>query len=194
MNLANLLTVSRIILSPVLLLLYIEHMTLGISAFALPWVLLGLLVFSEFSDVLDGYLARKLHKVSDLGKILDPMADSIWRISIFLAFTQGPIHLPLVIVFVFLFRDSVIGTLRTVCALRGFALAARPSGKVKAVVQALAAFGVIILMIPHAMGYLSAEVLRLAAIWIVGSAAVYSLISGADYLWANREHIRKVVV
>ena len=53
------------------------------------------------------------------------MANNIYRISVFLTFTQPPINLPLLIVFIFLYRDSVISTLRTICALRGFALAAR---------------------------------------------------------------------
>jgi len=129
MSIANYLTFFRIFISPVFLLVYIVHAKLGISNVVLPYVLLFLLGVSELSDAFDGFLARKFHQVTDLGKLLDPMADSIYRISVFLTFTQPPVNLPLLIVFIFLYRDSVISTLRTICALRGFALAAARRGK-----------------------------------------------------------------
>ncbi len=159
----------------------------------LPYVLLFLLGVSEISDACDGYLARKYNQVTDLGKILDPMADSMYRLSVFLTFTLPPIKLPMVLVFIFLYRDSVISTLRTICALKGFALAARPSGKLKAAIQAFSAFVIIILLIPHSLGYLSSDSLRLTSTIIVSIAAVYTLFSGFDYIYANRNYIRKLL-
>lgn len=173
--------------------LYLEHELLGISLVVLPYILLILLGVSELSDAFDGYLARKFHQVTDLGKLLDPMADSIYRISVFLTFTQPPVNLPLLIVFVFLYRDSVISTLRTICALRGFALAARSSGKIKAVIQAGCAFLILILMIPYSLGYLSYAVLRGVSITVVSIAALYSLLSGIEYIWANRVYVLKLL-
>lgn len=173
--------------------LYLEHDLLGISLVALPYVLLFLLGVSELSDAFDGYLARKFHQVTDLGKILDPMADSIYRISVFLTFTQPPVNLPLLIVFIFLYRDSVISTLRTICALRGFALAARSSGKIKAVIQAGGAFVILILMIPYSMGYLSYAWLRGISITAVTIAALYALYSGVEYIWANRPYVLRLL-
>ena len=173
--------------------LYLEHDLLGISLVVLPYILLALLGISELSDAFDGYLARKFHQVTDLGKILDPMADSIYRISVFLTFTQPPVNLPLLIVFIFLYRDSVISTLRTICALRGFALAARASGKIKAVIQAGGAFIILILMIPYAMGHLAYGVLRGISITAVSIAALYSLYSGVEYIWANRPYVLRLL-
>lgn len=170
-----------------------ERAAFGISQVALPYILLFLLLVSELSDIFDGFLARRYNQVTDLGKILDPMADSIYRTSVFLTFTLPPISVPMLLVFVFLYRDSVIGTLRTVCALRGFALAARVSGKVKAVVQAVAAFAILILMIPHSLGYISGHVLRVTSAWIVAGAGIYAVLSGIDYLYANRDYIRQVL-
>ena len=121
------------------------------------------------------------------------MADSIYRISVFLTFTQPPVNLPLLIVFIFLYRDSVISTLRTICALRGFALAARSSGKIKAVIQAGCAFLIIILMIPYSLGYLSYSMLRGVSIAAVSIAAVYALFSGVEYMWANRMYVIKLL-
>lgn len=193
-NVANCLTFIRIFISPVFLLIYLQHEALGIARLYLPYVLLFLLGVSELSDALDGFLARKYNQVTDLGKILDPMADSISRISVFLTFTQPPVNVPLVLVFVFLYRDSVISTLRTICALRGFALAARPSGKIKAIIQGISAFFITLLMIPHSLGHLSDEALyQLSTVFVFLSAA-YALYSGVEYLYANRRHIQRILL
>jgi CDP-diacylglycerol--glycerol-3-phosphate 3-phosphatidyltransferase len=192
-SIANYLTFIRIFISPIFMFLYLEHDLLGISLVALPYILLFLLGVSELSDAFDGYLARKFHQVTDLGKILDPMADSIYRISVFLTFTQPPVTLPLLIVFVFLYRDSVISALRTICALRGFALAARSSGKIKAVIQAGGAFIILIMMIPFSMEYISYGVLRSVSITAVSIAAAYALYSGVEYIWANRPYVLRLL-
>jgi CDP-diacylglycerol---glycerol-3-phosphate 3-phosphatidyltransferase len=193
MSFANYLTFFRIFISPIFLLLYLERQALGISAVVLPYVLLALLAISELSDILDGFLARRYDQVTDLGKILDPMADSIYRISIFLTFTLPPVNLSMLLVFVFIYRDSVIGTLRTICALRGFALAARPSGKLKAIVQAVSAFAILGLMIPHSLGAISDWTLKIASTWIVAAAALYTVLSGIEYIYANRSYIRELL-
>ncbi len=173
--------------------LYIEHDLLGISFALLPYLLLSFLIISELSDAFDGYLARKFHQVTDLGKLLDPMADSIYRISVFLTFTQPPVNLPLLLVFVFLYRDSVISTLRTICALRGFALAARSSGKIKAVIQAGSALLIVILMIPYSVGALSLSALRITAILAVALSALYAVLSGVEYIWVNRAYVLRLI-
>ncbi len=193
MNIAHYFTFFRIFVSPIFLLVYIAHEQLGISSTLLPYVLIFLLGMSEFSDAFDGYIARKTNQVTDLGKILDPMADSIYRISVFLTFTLDPIRVPMILIFVFIYRDSVISTLRTICALRGYTLAARISGKIKAVIQAIAAFSILGLMIPHSLGMITTETLHLASTWIVGIAAAYAFLSGAEYLYANRDHISKLL-
>lgn len=193
MSIANYLTFFRIFISPIFLLIYLAHQQLDISSTALPYVLLFLLGVSELSDAFDGYVARKYNQVTDLGKILDPMADSIYRISVFLTFTLQPVKIPMLLVFIFLYRDSVVSTLRTICALKGFALAARTSGKIKAVIQAMAATIVLILMIPHSLGDLSSEDLTFWSTWIVGVAAAYALFSGVDYIYANSKYIAKLL-
>lgn len=193
MSIANYFTFIRIIISPIFLFVYIEHDALGISSTLLPYILLFLLAISELSDAFDGYLARKYNQVTDLGKVLDPMADSIARISVFLTFTLEPVRLPMTLIFIFLYRDSVVSTLRTICALKGFALAARTSGKIKAVIQAIAAFIVLGLMIPHSQGLLSTEMLHTTGSWIVGAAALYTIYSGFDYVYDNWIYIRRLL-
>ena len=193
MSIANYITFIRIFISPIFLFLYVEHEMLEISPIVLPYILLFLFGVSELSDAFDGYLARKYNQVTDFGKIFDPMADSIYRISVFLTFTQQPVNLHLLLVFVFIYRDSVVSTIRTICALKGFALAARPSGKIKAVIQAIAALSVLIMMIPHSLGYMSNQSLHFWSTIAVGIAAIYSVYSGIEYIIANRNFIRKLL-
>lgn len=193
MTIANYFTFIRIFISPIFLLVYLYHDYLEISKTLLPYVLIFLLCVSELSDAFDGYLARKYNQVTDFGKILDPMADSIARLSYFLTFTAEPVKLPLALIFIFVYRDSVVSTLRTICALKGFALAARTSGKIKAGIQAFAALSVLILMIPHSLGYLSSDNLQAFSTWIVGIAGLYTAYSGVDYVYANRQYIAKLL-
>ena len=193
LSIANYLTFIRIFISPIFMFLYIEHELVGISMVMLPYVLLFLFGVSELSDAFDGYVARRYNQVTDLGKLLDPMADSIYRISVFLTFTRPPVELPLLLVFVFLYRDSVISTLRTICALRGFALAARSSGKMKAIVQALSAFIILILLIPYSLGLITQHTLRMTAIVFTTISVAYALYSAVEYLFANREYVIRLL-
>jgi len=193
LNLPLYLTLSRVLLGPLFIAVYMYYQEMGIPFFWLPFCLIFLAVISELSDLFDGFFARRHNKVTELGKILDPMADSIFRLSVFLAFSQGFLRVPLLVVMVFFYRDSIISTLRTVCALRGFALAARRSGKIKAVVLAVVMFFILVMMIPYTMGYISLETLRALSIWSISLAAIYAAYTGYEYLYANRSYVKKIL-
>lgn len=68
MNLATILTLSRVVLGPLILVFYTYHSSMGIPLIVLPYILLGLLIVEELTDALDGYFARKYNHVTDLGK------------------------------------------------------------------------------------------------------------------------------
>jgi len=134
------LTASRLVLSPIFVLVFL-HDTFG-GAIAC----LAIAIVSELTDLFDGMVARYRNEVTDFGKILDPLADSISRLTIFICFVQGgqaPIYL---IVFI-LYRDSLVATLRTFCAYRGVVVSARKTGKIKAVFQATAILIILLLRI-----------------------------------------------
>jgi CDP-diacylglycerol---glycerol-3-phosphate 3-phosphatidyltransferase len=194
LSVALYLTLARIVFGPLFFLVYLYYEDFGISLYLLPYLLILLLGFSELSDLFDGFVARRTNQVTDLGKILDPMADSIFRLSVFLTFTQGLIQLPLPLVLVFLYRDSAISTLRTVCALRGVALAARLSGKIKAVIQALTACFIIVLMVPYSLGLITLDSLRDISLYSVIGTAFYTVFSGLEYIYANRTYIKKALL
>ncbi len=194
MTLAHYFTLGRVFLSPLFVVLYLYHHALGIRGLLLPAVLIFVAILSEVSDIFDGFIARKKNQVTDLGKLIDPMADSIFRLSVFLSFTEGVVQLPLMLVLVLFYRDSIISTLRTVCALRGVALAARLSGKIKAVLQAVVVFFILLLMIPYYMGYLSLELIQKISFYSVLTCAVYTVYTGIEYIYANRHFIKKALV
>ncbi|MCI5052555.1 MAG: CDP-alcohol phosphatidyltransferase family protein [Simkaniaceae bacterium] len=191
MRFALFLTLIRLFIGPLFLVVYLYHDALGIALKFVPYALLGLLALCELSDVFDGVVARRSNSVTDLGKLLDPMADSIVRLSFLIGFTQGIVGLPLMLVLVFVYRDGFIGTLRTLCALRGEVLAARTSGKIKAIVQALTVFSIVCLMIPYTQGLISLQYFQDLCFYIVSGAAIYTLISGFEYVAANRLFVKK---
>jgi CDP-diacylglycerol---glycerol-3-phosphate 3-phosphatidyltransferase len=184
-------TFFRILLAPLFPLFYFKHAFFGISSEMMPIVLLAILFFGECSDLFDGLIARKRNQVTDLGKIMDPLADTIMRLTVFFTFTSGIVKLPLLLAFIFLYREFFMYALRLVCALKGFALAARKSGKIKAVIQASTAFAILFLMVGQGFGFLSIDSLRQASSIIAGVAATYSLLSLIDYLYANRVYLKK---
>lgn len=193
MGIALYFTLTRLLVGPIFLIVYLYYEQFGIKLLVLPYLLLGLLAISELSDLFDGFFARKKNQVTELGKLLDPMADSIFRLSVFLSFTQGVVKLPLLLVLIFLYRDSIISTLRTLCALRGVALGARLSGKIKAVLQAVTTLFILVLMIPYTLGVLDLKLFRLISFFSVLLTCIYTLYSGVEYIYANRSYIKRAI-
>ncbi len=193
MNLPLYLTLSRVLLGPLFIAVYLYHAQMGIPFAWMPFCLIFLAIISELSDLFDGFFARRHNKVTELGKILDPMADSIFRLSVFLAFTQGFLQIPLLVVVLLFYRDSLISTLRTVCALKGFTLAARRSGKIKAVLLAVVMFFILALMVPYSMGLISLGFLRSCSFWSVLLVALYAVYTGYEYVYANRSYVKKIL-
>ena len=186
MSYAHALTVSRIFLSPLLPLLYLNYAFFGLSLGQMALILLALLVVCEGSDVLDGRIARKRNEVTDLGKLLDPMADTLLHLPLFLAFTQGVVQLPLWLVLIFVYREFLISALRSFYALRGVALAARPFGKWKTIIQASVAIAIVVLLLGVDQKFISEGSLQQASVWLTVVAVFYSIGSAMEYLLAAR--------
>lgn len=184
MGLPLFLTTLRIALSPLFPILYLY------SNLSLPWlaaVLIFLLAICEGSDYLDGIIARRRNQVTDLGKVLDPMADAVVHLSLFLTFTQEPFKIPILLLLLFIYRECLVATLRTLAALRGVALAARASGKFKTFLQAVVSFLILALLIPYSTGHLSLAVFQAVCFYSLLIAALFSLLSAVDYL-RSRHH------
>ncbi|EKE20528.1 MAG: hypothetical protein ACD_7C00539G0002 [uncultured bacterium] len=190
MNIANYITLLRVVIIPFFPVIYLKYNFFKIPLHLMPYCLLLILVFCEITDLIDGFIARKKNQVTDLGKIMDPMADSITNISVFFTFTQSWVGIPLLLVFVFLYREFFISTLRTICALKGVALAARKSGKIKTLLQATVGIIIVLLLIPFTLGDISLEHLQWISLSLVSVSAIYSVISAVDYIYVNRSHLK----
>lgn len=193
MNLANTLTLLRLFVSPIFYLIYSKYAWFGLSFGLACYFLIALLALAEFSDFIDGYIARKWGQVTDFGKLFDPMADSIMHTCVYLTFTLPPIGLPIGYIFIFLYRDFLISALRTICALKGTALAARVSGKIKTALIAVAAFVLLILLVLYQQGALERSALQRSSLVAAGIAVLFSLVSGIEYIYANRAQIKSAL-
>jgi CDP-diacylglycerol--glycerol-3-phosphate 3-phosphatidyltransferase len=191
MNLALLLTWSRLLLTPVFAVVFFQGSNWSrISAFLI-------VVLSELTDLFDGMAARRRGEVTDFGKILDPLADSVSRLTIFLCmaveFAAGSENrIAMYLVLLLLWRDALVSTLRTVCAHRGVVVSARLSGKIKAVVQASVIFTILVLRIYYGEAAGKEEPFS-AYNWLLGIASAVTVWSLYDYLAGNWEILRPVM-
>ncbi len=171
-NIANIITVVRILLAPLFVwMLLADNGELG----ALRYAAAALFVFAIVTDALDGYLARSRNLVTDLGKILDPIADKVLVGAALVALSLlGELWWWVTIVI--LVREFGITVYRFV-ALRDRVIAADWAGKVKTVAQAV---GVSLLLFPFWVA-LGDWYLWLG--WIViGIALMLTVYSGIEFL------------
>jgi CDP-diacylglycerol---glycerol-3-phosphate 3-phosphatidyltransferase len=143
LNLPNLITVGRIILAILIVpFLFVDSFGVRLLAFAV-------FLAAALSDLWDGHLARSRGLITDLGKLLDPVADKILLAATFVPFYllshgYGRIQdtfpwfggvLPLWVVIVIFGRELLITLFRSYAARRGVVIAAGPAGKYKTVLQ-----------------------------------------------------------
>jgi len=118
------------------------------SRHPLAYVVIGLLVVQELTDMFDGWLARRLGQSSLFGSLFDPYCDSIARLITFFGLAAAGmcdnwLFLLLAV------RDVSVAYIRIMCILKGLQVGARVSGKLKALAQGL---GAIILVILFSFG------------------------------------------
>ncbi len=143
MNLANKLTIFRIILVPVLMLVPIIDHLVGIQGELLGvptafWIMNIIFIIASITDKLDGYIARSRNQVTTFGKFLDPLADKILVISaliILVEYGKIPSWIPIIV----LAREFIVSGYRLVAVEKGGkVIAASIWGKLKTVTQMIA--------------------------------------------------------
>jgi CDP-diacylglycerol--glycerol-3-phosphate 3-phosphatidyltransferase len=199
MTLPNLLTLLRLLTAPIFLALFLGSGTDGFlpqSWHGQPGLIacLAVMLVSEASDILDGIIARRFNQVSDFGKILDPYADSIFRLSCFFAFASHA-HgkwIPIWMVMVLFYRDMMVTVIRAFGIERRVFVYARASGKIKAITQGTAIFLTLSMAILRGEDSVSYQAtapgadstsLAHSLMWVVLTITVWS---AADYFFANR--------
>lgn len=186
MNLPNKLTVTRIVLAPLLFVAYwLPSWTGGRFANASVIVVLILFVMSEATDLADGLLARKLNLVTDLGKIMDPFADTFSRLTYFVCLSGSGI-MPLWSFIIIMWREFSMIFIRMLMMGKGVAVAANIWGKSKAVLYAVSAsLGFLYVALLHWMGpipFLERAQVLLSVVFTL--AAVASVASFSTYIKA----------
>jgi len=139
-------------------------------------LLITLAVLLETTDVLDGFIARSTGTASQLGGILDPFMDSLARLTVYFAMSLVgwiTIAVPLVMTA----RDIVVAYSRIIQALTGGQTSARISGKVKAVIQGIGVFAVILIQLNRgSMAASTANGLTMAVAAAIIASTLWSLL------------------
>jgi CDP-diacylglycerol--glycerol-3-phosphate 3-phosphatidyltransferase len=186
MNIANKLTVTRMIMIPIFLVLLLAPIpmgSLGSGNYQLSVAqLLAAIIFvlASFTDWLDGQLARKYHLVSNFGKLLDPLADKLLVMSAFVAFV-GLGRMNSWMVILILAREFAVTGLRLVAVEEGEVIAASKIAKWKTFSQMVAIILFLFNNVPFGVNGFPLDQIIL---WI---AVILTVLSGADYFYKNRE-------
>lgn len=192
MNTPNKLTIARMIATPIFMAVMLIE--------AIPYrFLISAILFAAASltDMIDGKMARKYNLVTDFGKFLDPLADKMLTTSAYLGFifvfkdTVYCWHM-VAIVFIVLFREFMVSSLRLVTVSSGGkVVAANIWGKLKTVSQMV---GIVAALLAYTLisdfGITAikdiSDIVIIALFWI---SALLCVISGGIYLVACKDYI-----
>ena len=171
MNIANQLTLLRVVMIPVFIwLLLAGYMIPALVVFAV----------ASFTDFLDGFLARKLHLITNFGKFMDPLADKLLVTSALVCFVSLGSLNPWVVIII-LSREFLVTIFRAVAAAEGIVIAASWWGKIKTNVQMAM---IIVLLLGNwpfnAVGFPMDVIL-------IYAATALTIISGVDYIVKNKQ-------
>lgn len=168
------LTLIRIILTlPIIILAQ------GASRWMI-WSAIVLFIIASITDYYDGYYARKLNQVTNLGKFLDPVADKILVSSLLILFVfQHKVDIWMVVLFIT--RDTLIGGIRAAASADGVVISAQTTGKWKAALQMISIPLILLDMNFSLIGYesLTAEKIGYFLLWF---SVGLSLFSGWQYI------------
>jgi CDP-diacylglycerol--glycerol-3-phosphate 3-phosphatidyltransferase len=195
MNLPNSITMSRIVMIPLLLWILTPHF---------PWHGGGaqeiaasvLFVLASITDGLDGYLARKNQQITTMGMLLDPLADKIMVAGALIALVAyNPQVVKVWIVVVIIGREFLISGLRSIAASEGFTIQASDLGKLKTVIQIVS---VVSAILAHHWYQWQFGWLIVPVEWIAVAAIYFTMlvstISAIDYFvgfWKRIDHASK---
>lgn len=194
MNVPNKITICRIMLSILLLIIMIfpvdkvginfpEFQIAGKLVIDSKYIICGIIfLIASLTDFLDGYLARKYNMVTDIGKVMDAIADKILvnGVLILLA-TEGYISpiVPVVIVS----RDIVVDSIKMVAGQKSGAVGASMAGKIKTACMLVG----ITLLFFYDLPFSLANIYPAKAIIMI--ATVLSVISGIQYYVKNKKYL-----
>lgn len=188
MNLANKITLARIFLVPVILfflLMEFDFGSLKFSDFEITYnqiVAALIFIIAASTDGLDGYIARKNKIVTNLGKLLDPLADKLLVAAVLISLVQMD-KLNALIAIVIISREFAVTGLRQIALLEGSVMAASKWGKWKTAIQITMLISLLLNNFPFAFINFPFDII---VSWIAALITVYS---GVDYFVKNKHLI-----
>lgn len=168
MNLANKLTVLRMVLVPVFLICAMLNSVTG------NVIAITVFILASVTDKLDGYIARSRNQITNFGKFMDPLADKLLVTTALIILVEKNI-VPAWVVVVIIAREFVVSGLRTLAASQGIVIAASNLGKLKTVVQMVGITMALICMV-----YSPSWLYSITQI-VIYLAGVITIFSGIDY-------------
>ena len=190
MNLPNKLTLSRLVLTVAFLAVLFSE---------IPYyetVSLVLFCIASLTDYYDGMIARRDKLITNFGILMDPLADKILICSVFIAFVGLDLMYAWMVVII-VARELAITGLRLLAASQNVVLAAERYGKHKTISQIVAIISVLVLMSYEQWGAVGKVIFGFSLFgmpWVVWFtelskwlAVLLTFISGALYLWRNRQ-------
>jgi CDP-diacylglycerol---glycerol-3-phosphate 3-phosphatidyltransferase len=172
-TLPNILSLFRIGIIPILvyLLTFPDRLSAILAAL--------LFLIASITDYFDGYLARRNRSVSDLGKILDPLADKLMVASALIMLAAmdrpGQPSVPAWLVVLIIARESAVTVLRGIALAEGIVIQAETLGKYKFILQAFAVVGLLVHYPYWGMDFF------VAGIYFLALSAVVAVWSGIAY-------------
>jgi CDP-diacylglycerol--glycerol-3-phosphate 3-phosphatidyltransferase len=181
-----------------ILLAFLIMAVLFVPGWAAKAIALGAFLLAGLTDWLDGYLARRWHQQSALGALLDPIADKVLVLGVFLAFVQLRL-VPAWMVLVIVFREALITGVRLYAASRNIVLSAAREGKHKTVSQMATVVVILTVLVirelwapeplpPRADAAIDAVIL--GCLWVT---TILTVVSGTLFFWRHREVLRDAV-
>jgi CDP-diacylglycerol--glycerol-3-phosphate 3-phosphatidyltransferase len=139
------------------------------------------MIVAELSDFIDGIVARRFKQQTDLGRVIDPICDSIYHLSVFLAFLYVG-WMPVWMLVLIYARDLTVPYIRTFARQAGVEINVRDSGKLKTAVHAVAQIGVVAVPLNLVADAFAPGIDTVTALLLAATAA--SLYSLVDYALA----------
>jgi CDP-diacylglycerol--glycerol-3-phosphate 3-phosphatidyltransferase len=148
---------------------------------------LAIFALASLTDWLDGEIARSCNLVTDLGKLLDPLADKVLITAALVSLVERHVA-PMWMVVIIMTREFLIMGLRQIAALKQKVMAAERVGKHKTISQIVAILVSLALLSLGEFGLkdtMLAHILAAAQPWLYWIALVITVLSGAIYFWKN---------
>lgn len=197
MNLPNKLTITRVLLVPLLILIYMfpydmtgitvpVYHVLKTDISLINIIILVIFIIASITDYFDGQIARKNKMITTFGKFADPIADKLLINTIFLLLaSDGTINI--IIPIIMISRDTIVDAIKMSAASKQVVVAASKLGKLKTVSQMIALAFLLVNNFPFSS--LEIDVAMILA-WI---ATVISVVSGIDYFIKNQEMLMETM-